>query len=336
MEENRPLEAGHKASKRKAWVFEEGTSLRFSDFLAGGEARRQFFKHLRKETPRDIRDLLMVFAFKMLPASVVSNIGGFLGRHVIPRRYKVMSARARENFRIIRPEASETQIEAWLEEFADSQGRQRAEYAVMRRLAAKTQNIRFVGTENLVQQCAGQPVIFIGLHLANWEVAWQSLVAMGLELTGSYDPPKRRVHHWLVNRERRRDRLTVLKPGKDAVRPALQTLKDNGNLIVFCDEGFEGKVRAPLFGRPAHLQGNYAFVARLARKTDALLYPIYVTRDRGTHFTFRTVEPFRLPPEDSPGGRLIDDVKLINSVVEPIVAQHVAQWFFVAHRIVPL
>lgn len=324
--------AGEKAGKRKAWTFEDAPSLHVSDLFADAEARRRFLR----EAPRELRDLLLILFLKMLPAGTVSNIGGFIGRTIIPRHYKTMFGRAEANFRRLRPEATDAEIADWLVEFADFQGRQRAEYAVMRRLAANTGNIRFVGTENLVETCAGQPVIFLGFHISNWEVAWQSLMTLGLPLAGSYDPPKRRAHHWLVNRERRRDGLTILKPGKDAVRPALQILKDNGNLIVFCDEGFGGKLRAPFFGRAPHLQGNYAFVARLARKTNALIYPIYTTRDHGTHFTLHAMEPFHLPPENEAGKSLVQDVLFLNAVVEPVVKRHLSQWYFIAHQITPI
>jgi KDO2-lipid IV(A) lauroyltransferase len=50
------------------------------------------------------------------------------------------------------------------------------------------------------------------------------------------------------------------------------------------------------------------------------------------NFSFHALEPFKLPPEEKPGDRLADDVLLLNSVIEPIVRSHAAQWYFIDNR----
>src|SRR5690606_22498636 len=131
---------------------------------------------------------------------------------------------------------------------------------------------------------------------------WHHLLDIGLDVTMNYDPPLRRSRHWIVNRVRKGAGLGILKPGRAFVRPALRILEEGGNLLIFCDEGFRGRIRAPFFGRPPHLEGNYALIARMARKTNALIWPVYLTRMEGVAFAFHALEPFRLPPEDRPGG----------------------------------
>lgn len=322
-------------TKRKAWLYRETDAPTLGDFFAGGEPRQRFLDFWRPDALSNAGEILMFFAFKLLPAKAVSEIGGALGRFAVPRWHKKALSRVRNNLRVIRPNASEAEIDRWAEEFADSQGRQRAEYSVLQRLAAG-RNIRFVGTKDLVAQCSGRPVIFIGFHTGNLEILWQCLINMGLTVTTNYDPPKRRSHQWITDRIRRRGGLGLLPPGRSYVRPALRILQSGGNLLIYCDEGFGGIMRAPFFGRRPHLQSNYALVSRMARKTGALIQPVYLTRDGGTRFTFHALPPVDLPPEDSPGSRLIEDVVLLNSVVEPIIAAHPGQWFFLDNRIVPL
>jgi len=322
--------------KRKAWLHEEQASPSFADFLAGGEARRRFLDFWLYDNLGNGVDLLMFSAFSLLPAGLVSEIGGFLGRFAMPRWHKKALSRARNNLKIIRPDASGADIDRWAEEFADTQGRLRAEYSVLQRIAANGRNIRYVGTEDMVAQCAGRPVIFIGFHTGNLELLWQCLVNMGLHVTTNYDPPKRRSHQWITSRVRRRGGLGLLPPGRSYVRPALRILETGGKLIIYCDEGFDGKLRAPFFGRTAHLQSNYALVIRMARKTGAVIRPVHLTRESGIRFTFHALAPIELPPEEMPGSRLAEDVALLNSVVEPVIAANPGQWFFLDNRIVPL
>jgi KDO2-lipid IV(A) lauroyltransferase len=328
MTEDQPKQAD-KPAKRRAWIYESPTAPPFADFRAGGERRRRFVKYWLYQNIDNATDILMFFAFKLLPASACSALGAFLGRVSVPRWHQGALSRARSNLTALYPGKSEAEIEHLLTEYAESQGRQMAEYSVVGRLARSKGRIRFTGAEKLVEHCAQGPVIFIGPHTSNWEVLWHCLLDMGLAVTMNYDPPKRRSRHWIVNYVRKGAGLGILKPGKSFVRPALRILEGGGNLLMFCDEGFNGRIRAPFFGHAPHLAGNYALVARMARMTGAILYPIYLTRDHGTNFTFHALEPFRLAPEEKPGSRLIDDVILLNSVIEPVVTAHAEQWYFI-------
>jgi KDO2-lipid IV(A) lauroyltransferase len=231
---------------------------------------------------------------------------------------------------MIRPDLSGTELETLLERYADSQGRQMAEYSVVPRLARG--HVRKIGTEGLVKRCAEGPVIFIAPHVSNWEVLWHCLLDMGLAVTMNYDPPKRRSRHYIVNRLRKGAGLGILKPGRSFVRPALRILENSGNLLMFCDEGFNGYIRAPFFGQPAHLEGNYAIVARMARRTNALIYPLFIVREGGASFVLKALEPFRLPTTDAPEDQLAEDVRLLNAVIEPMVRENPEQWYFIDNR----
>jgi KDO2-lipid IV(A) lauroyltransferase len=318
--------------KRKAWTYESPVAPPFADFRAGGERRRLFLKYWLHDNIDNVFDIAMFFALKLLPARDCSNLGAFLGRFSVPRWHKAQQSRAKENLKALRPDATEAQIEALLLAYAESQGRQMTEYSVVDRLARNACGIRFHGTERFAERCEQRPVILIAAHISNWEVLTHCLVNLGLVVTLNYDPPKRRARHWIVNRVRKGGGLRLLKPGRHSVRPALRVLEENGNLLIFCDEGFNGRMRAPFFGNPPHLEGNYALIARMARKTDALIYPVYLERDHGVNFSFHALEPFKLPPEEKPGDRLVDDVLLLNSVIEPIVRSHAAQWYFIDNR----
>jgi len=325
-------ETGRKTavSKRKAWTYEAPKAPPLADFLAGGDRRKAFLRYWLYENVDNAIDLLFYFAFMLLPARACSALGGWLGRLLAPRFHKGAYARAAANLKMIRPDLSGTELETLLERYADSQGRQMAEYSVVPRLARH--HVRKIGTQGLVERCAEGPVIFIAPHVSNWEVLWHCLLDMGLAVTMNYDPPKRRSRHYIVNRLRKGAGLGVLKPGRSFVRPALRILENSGNLLMFCDEGFNGYIRAPFFGQPAHLEGNYAIIARMARKTNALIYPLFIAREGGASFVLKALEPFRLPATDAPEDQLTEDVRLLNAVIEPIVRENPEQWYFIDNR----
>jgi KDO2-lipid IV(A) lauroyltransferase len=316
--------------KRKAWTYEPPKAPPLADFVAGGDRRKAFMRYWLYENIGNAIDLFLYFAFMLLPASVCSDLGGWLGRLLAPRFHKGAYARAAANLKMIRPELGEAELEKLLKAYADSQGRQMAEYSVVPRLARRY--VRKIGTEGLVERCSEGPVIFIAPHISNWEVLWHCLLDMGLEVTMNYDPPKRRSRHYIVNRLRKGAGLGILKPGRSFVRPALRILENGGNLLMFCDEGFNGYIRAPFFGRPAHLEGNYALIARMARKTNALIYPVYIVRERGTRFVLRALTPFMLPGRSGSEEHIVQDVAQLNAVIEPMVHSYADQWYFVDNR----
>ena len=323
-------EKGGAATKRKAWTYEPPKAPPFADFLAGGDRRKAFLRYWLYENIDNGIDLFLYFAFMLLPARVCSDLGGWLGRFLAPRFHKGAYARAAANLKMIRPELNDAELGKLLTAYADSQGRQMAEYSVVPRLARR--HVRKIGTEGLVERCSEGPVIFIAPHISNWEVLWHCLLDMGLDVTMNYAPPNRRSRHFIVNRLRKGAGLGILKPGRSFVRPALRILESGGNLLMFCDEGFNGHIRAPFFGRPAHLEGNYAVVARMARKTNALIWPLYIVREERANFVLRGLTPFRLPEVREAAGPIVQDVVHLNAVMEPMVRLYPEQWYFVDNR----
>ncbi|WP_220792658.1 lysophospholipid acyltransferase family protein [Gluconacetobacter aggeris] len=317
-------------SKRKAWTYQPAAAPSLVDLLAGGEARRRFLRYWVRDNRGNIFDLTFFFTFRLVPATLCSHFGGWLGRVLVPRAYAVPLQRARANLETLFPDHAPDAIADMVDAYVDSQGRQMVEYSAVPRLARRSGGVRRVGVDHL-KTCQDVPVIFMGLHLSNWEVLMQCLTDLGLKVSLNYDPPRSRARHWIVRHVRTRAGIALLPPGRQAVRPALRVLEESGQLLVFCDEGFNGQIRAPFLGRPANLQTNYALVARLARRTGARICPVYLTREAGVRFTLTILEPFAL---DGAASSLLDDVERLNGIVEPLVRMHAPQWYFVDNRLV--
>ena len=55
------------------------------------------------------------------------------------------------------------------------------------------------------------------------------------------------------------------------------------------------------------------------RKTNALVYPLFIIREGGGSFVLQALEPFRLPVMEDAEDRLIEDVRFLNTVIESMV-----------------
>jgi len=80
------------------------------------------------------------------------------------------------------------------------------------------------------------------------------------------------------------------------------------------------------------LEGNYAIIARMARKTNALTSPLFIFRENGASFALKALEPLRLPTIDAPEEQLAEDVAFLNAVIELMVGENPEQWHFVDNR----
>ncbi|WEZ83853.1 lysophospholipid acyltransferase family protein [Rhizobium sp. 32-5/1] len=325
---------GENIAKRKAWVVPKHPPRPGLRALFGGPAGRAAFKHYWfKEGPGNALDISFYFALKLLPLDVCSDFGSWVGRFAIPRWFKTQERRVRENLRRLRPDLDDDARDALFMANCDAQGRLLTEYSIVSRIAATPGRIVRHNTDQILNAVSQGPVILACLHLGNWEVMGPELVSMGVVPRVNYAPPPRRGRAWIVDRVRQQGGVQLLPPGHSSMRPAVKELKAGGVLLQFCDEGFRGKLRGPLFGRKPHLEGNLAVIARLARMTGARICPIYTLRTHKANFTFHCETPFTLPPDDGTGDRLLEDIKLINSVIEPIVHANLEQWYFLDNEI---
>ena len=90
---------------------------------------------------------------------------------------------------------------------------------------------------------------------------------------------------------------------------------------------------APLFDRSPHLNGNLAIAVRLSRLSGARLVTLHARRLPGVQFEIHLGSPITLEPETVPGERLLDDVALLNTAIEPIIRANLDQWYFLDNRL---
>ena len=327
MNDEPPREASN-LSRRKAWFFTSGDRPGFSAFRAGGSERERFLRYWVRDNLWNMAHLLGHYSLKLLPMDKVSTLGAALGRFAMPRFHKVAEHRARETVRKLRPDLSEAEREDLVIENQKSQGRIMTEFSVVNRIAEHPDRLQYHGLEIIDEAVRAGPTIIVGLHLGNWEIGPLILREINVSLHVFYVPPKERAKTWIAERVRTKAGVQFLPPGFQGVRPAVKILRQGGVVSAFCDEGFQGVIRGPFFGRPPHMEGNIALIIRLARMTGATICPWYNIRTDGFRFEARALDPIRLPPEEKSGERFVEDMLLLNATIEPVVLAHLDQWYF--------
>ena len=324
-----PVEAPAKTRRPNTWSEAAAPGLR--DALAGGERRRAFVRHWTGQGPRDLRDIAFHHLFRILPADVASAIGGGLYRLLGPRAAPVTAARAAAHLRRIRPELTDPQVERLVLSHFESMGRVMAEFAVLPRLMREGR-LTHEGAEIALAAQAAGPVIVLGCHTGNWEVIFPFLQSIGFTWAQLYDPPASRVRHAIATEVRGRFGAELVQPTLAGTRTLLKRLKQGGAVSIFVDEVYQGRVMAPFFGRPPHVDGNLGIVARLARASGARIVLLRFDRTKGCRFHVRVEGPIAIPSQADPAAALIDDVRALDRVIEPIIRAHCGDWYFLDNR----
>ncbi|WP_175551998.1 lysophospholipid acyltransferase family protein [Pararhizobium antarcticum] len=315
-------------SRRKAWIFSQADRPGLADLFAGGLRGRAFRRYWVTDNFWNGVNLLGFFGMKLLPMDVCSAIGARLGLFAIPRFYKAGEKRARDTIRQLCPEKTAEEQDALFRENCRMQGRLMTEFSVVNRIAKHPERITLHGIDIIDKAVREGPTIIVSMHLGNWEIGPILLQRINVSPHSFYLPPNGRAKAWIAERVRRKAGLQFLPPGFQGVRPAMKILKNGGVINAFCDEGFGGVIRGPLFGREPHMEGNLALVVRLARATGATICPWYNLRTEGFRFVGYALPAIKLPHEETPGARTVDDILLLNAALEPVVRAHLDQWYY--------
>ncbi len=330
------IEANKKDSiKRGAWNYKKKSLPAISSLLQSSAERRRFFREWISKPFGYFMDLLGHFVLKLLPIDMCSNLGAFLGRVVMKSKYKSAVVNMRRNLEIILPDASVEERETILTQNCENLGRLMTEFSVLTRICRDEKRVKIVGLEEVLLAKQNSPIVLIVLHLGNWEVLSSISKKIGMPFHTFFLPLDNPVERWVTARVRKKLGANLLPEGMMGVGPALQILKQGGVVSLLCDEAFAGEIRGPLFGRPAHLKGNLALAARLARRTGAQLCILNTVRQQAANFECQFSPVITLPGQHDARveTEMLNDVQFLNNLVEPIVKRHVEQWYYLHEQL---
>jgi Kdo2-lipid IVA lauroyltransferase/acyltransferase len=299
-------------------------------WLFVSDNRRQLaLRYWLRDTAQGWLNTAVHESLKVMPIDACSAFGAMMAA-TGPLRYPQSDARARRNWRIIRPEqADQASVDAAMRNLWLSVSRTMAEFSVLHRLWPAGR-IAVEGFEHLMAvRDADRPILVACLHLGNWETVPVTGIALGFMGSGIYEPPENRFDHRIAVRARERFG-SVLFTGPEAMRASLRELKTRkGPFVIFVDECIGDHVFAPAFGRSLPPEGNIAYTARLARMTGAAVIPAFCVR-LGDRAQFKVIirPPVEIDRSDDKEQDLLTNLGRINAVIEPIIKQHLDQWYF--------
>lgn len=266
---------------------------------------------------------------RRMPVDMASNILAWLGRAIGPRLW--LSERARENIRLIWPDAAPQKVEEILVGCWDNFSRVSNDYWSLHKIRAdQDHRIEIVGTEHLdaLRKSGRSGILFAG-HMANWEMVTLAARKHDLPLTVVYRPFNNpfidaRVRDW-----QRGSGVELIMKGREGARRLTQVLKGDGHTIMLVDVRMNDGVKAPFLGVDAMTP---AAPAALALKYDAMLVPVRVERTGPTHFRVTVEEP--MPPVDT-GDRNADILATttwINDRFSAWITDRPEQWMWFHRR----
>jgi KDO2-lipid IV(A) lauroyltransferase len=275
-------------------------------------------------------DFAIHHSSRLLPTEWGSAIGAALGLLHGRYRYHLERERAERLYRrLAGGGATPEEAEAAVMRLFANMGRVMLEFSVLDRLWAEGRVAVDGGEHLLAPRAVGMPVIVMGLHVNNWEVIGPALIGLGLKgFKFIYQPPRSRFEHKIAVAARERYGAIMLRPGVKAARIAHRLLvEERGVLLIFADDERQGRVNAPLFGRPVAPRANLPTIVRLASASGAAVIPAYAERDGARHrVTF--LPPAELLPEGGDAAAALTvNVQRLDDVVTPLVRARLDQWY---------
>lgn len=269
---------------------------------------------------------------RRLPMGVVSDLGARLAWMKIRFVAPDVAQKARRNLRWHLPQSPDSDIEDLVWRFVSNVGRLMAEFSIVHRFDP-AKHIEFVGVHEAKADVGRIPTIALCLHLANWEIIASGMKSIGVPIASVAELPASAVHREIATKVRMAQNVRLLTPDLDGLLRVMSILKANGVVAMFGDDKRNSNMMGPLFGRPAHLKGNLAMAARLARRTGAQIIVAYCVRIGKIRFRLHFSKPIRLNcGECDPHA----DVDYLNSLIEPIILQHLDQWYYLDDAIEPI
>ncbi len=275
--------------------------------------------------------------FHILPLETASNLGGWFlrtfGRH--HRRHKV----ARCNIELALPHLSPAEIDRVLTDMWDNLGRVLGEFAhltAFRDAIGKGNDIiQFQGLEHLVrlkQDYRG--AVFIGGHIANWELAPLILQHMGIETVTVYRPQNNPYVERLLFWQRSKIHSSLIaKRGisspESRARDLARALHRKSSVTMSVDQKFRRGLSLPFFGHDAM---TITAPARLALKYKVPIIPIRIERVTPVRFRISAYPPIDIPEEGDREERMRKITASINRVLEGWIRERPGQWHWIHTR----
>ncbi|WP_319414379.1 lysophospholipid acyltransferase family protein [uncultured Cohaesibacter sp.] len=274
-------------------------------------------------------------ALRLLPVSGCSRFGAMLAPFARKRFSRSnFSIRIGNNMATLAPNAasSEQGTDALVARWWENIGRVFAEFSVTDR-HWDAGLVKISGQEHFhALQRRGKQVIFVSAHLGHWEAQMSILSkALGITLTGPFQPEPSRFTNRLVHNLRKRRRQFFFPPGqKSAIRLHRLLKSQSAHALIYVDDVRDGQIHLPLFERPVPDRGNAVAAIKLAKSTNSALLPVYIYRTSAANYQMTILPEIEIQQRENQDIAIKETIKQINDSLEPAVLEHIDQWYMLA------
>lgn len=259
---------------------------------------------------------------RLLPVDAASNLGGWIGRHVIGRVDNL-----KNHYRTIRvpfPEMSDADADALLLEMSDNVGRVLGESLHLEAFAgAGNPRLELSGVEHVeAARAEGRGILFVGGHFANWELFEVALTNLGLSGAKVLQHPSNPFVLGTIARHRYAFGLDEqIATGEGVFVRVRDALRAGRVVQMLADQRAIKGSRVPFFG----LETITNLVpARVARETGAPVVMMSMRRLEGARFAIRFEAARRYTMADDE----IAIMREVNEVFERQLKQTPEHWLW--------
>ncbi|PCI97167.1 MAG: lipid A biosynthesis acyltransferase [Alphaproteobacteria bacterium] len=272
--------------------------------------------------------ILFIF-FKILPPATASNIGGWIGRTIGSKL--AASRKARRHIQRALPNTTQQEQDDIIKGMWDNLGRVIAEYSHLEHISKVHTEIVDLGQLNLYIQDEAAPILFIGGHLANWEInSAATLTQLNHPVDLTYRAPNNPWVAKMLDKARTLNgRLKAYPKSRESGRLIMKTLKDAGSLGILIDQKYNEGIEVDFFDMPA--MTNPIFV-QLCQRYKCPLIPVRNERLEGCRFKLTSYPPLETFKADGTPRAVEDVIKDAHQLLETWIKERPEQWMWLHHR----
>lgn len=233
--------------------------------------------------------LPLVGLLRLFPVDVASNLGGWIGRHLVPRIENLRSFH--RTIRIAFPQMSEAAMDALLVEMNDNLGRVFGESIHLEAFAgADNPRLKLNGVKHVdAARAEGRGILFVGGHFANWELFEVALANLGLNGAKVLQHPSNPFVLGLVARHRYAYGLDEqIATGEGVFVRVRDALKAGRVVQMLADQRTSKGAKVPFFDVPTTTN---LVPARAARETGAAVILMSMRRSGPARFEIEFMPP---------------------------------------------
>ncbi len=272
--------------------------------------------------------IITISAIRLLGIDTASNITGKLARLIGPLHKS--SLVAQKNLKLAFPKWSKKQINNTVKDMWENLGRTAAELPFITTLSDQEIDKRIkINNKHLLSQKHNKPLILIGGHFANWEMATQAFLTQELNPAIIYRKANNPLINNLILKLRANQKIDHIPKGQESAIKIFKFLKHNRSVALMVDQKLNTGTKATFLGKEAMTTN---MPAKLALKINIPIIYIHIKRENGAYFTLSLTKI--IPPKKIKNTeQTIQTItQHINNLIEKDAKDYPGQWFWVHKR----